>query len=181
MKNYLSLLLIMFFATSVMGQVSQPLKDSKKENNNLIFSRDMLAEINKYRAKGCRCNGVYFKPVSALVMSQKLSKLALSHSQDMMRFSFFDHVGNDGSQVYDRAKRAGVRFTSIGENIFMHTADQQNTQAIQAKEVVKSWMNSRTGHCENIMDPDYRKVGVGRLSGVVKKELIELVTIVLSD
>ncbi|MGW3656792.1 CAP domain-containing protein [Streptomyces sp. NPDC005151] len=102
----------------------------------------VLALVNQERAKvGC-------SPVTA---SAPLTSLAQNFSDDMAARGFFDHTDPDGRTPWDRASKAGV--TGLGgENIARGQAD--------AQAVMDSWMNSE-GHRANILNCDYKRLGVG--------------------
>ncbi len=102
----------------------------------------VLALVNQERAKvGC-------SPVTA---SASLTSLAQNFSDDMAARGFFDHTDPDGRTPWDRAEKAGV--TGLGgENIARGQAD--------AEAVMASWMNSE-GHRANILNCDYKTLGVG--------------------
>lgn len=102
----------------------------------------MLALVNQERAKvGC-------SPVTA---SASLASLAQDFSDDMAARGFFSHTDPDGQTPWDRATKAGV--TGLGgENIARGQAD--------AQAVMASWMNSE-GHRANILNCDYKTLGVG--------------------
>ncbi|MFI6057379.1 CAP domain-containing protein [Streptomyces sp. NPDC051286] len=102
----------------------------------------VLALVNQERAKvGC-------SPVTA---SAPLASLAQNFSDDMAARGFFDHTDPDGRTPWDRASKAGV--TGLGgENIARGQAD--------AQAVMDSWMNSE-GHRANILNCDYKTLGVG--------------------
>ncbi|WP_324603492.1 CAP domain-containing protein [Streptomyces sp. SPB074] len=80
-----------------------------------------------------------------------LASLATAFSDDMAARGFFDHTDPDGDSPWDRAKQAGVGNLG-GENIARGQAD--------AASVMKSWMNS-PGHRANILNCDYKTLGVG--------------------
>ena len=63
-----------------------------------------------------------------------------------------DHEFTHGTDFSARISDAGFDWSQAGENI----ATGFRTPAA----VVRGWMRS-TGHCENILDPDYRYVGTG--------------------
>nr|WTB36315.1 CAP domain-containing protein [Streptomyces sp. NBC_00830] len=102
----------------------------------------VLALVNEERAKvGC-------SPVAA---SASLAALAQHFSDDMAARGFFSHTDPDGQTPWDRASKAGV--TGLGgENIARGQAD--------AQAVMASWMNSE-GHRANILNCDYKTLGVG--------------------
>ncbi|MEE4490691.1 CAP domain-containing protein [Streptomyces sp. BE230] len=102
----------------------------------------VLALVNQERAKvGC----------SAVTASSSLASLAQNFSDDMAARGFFDHTDPDGQSPWDRAAEAGVSGLG-GENIARGQAD--------AEAVMESWMNS-DGHRANILNCDYKTLGVG--------------------
>jgi uncharacterized protein YkwD len=60
-------------------------------------------------------------------------------------------------------KSFGIRFTYAGENIAMGQRTPQ--------EVMNAWMNS-TGHRQNILSPNYTKIGVAFYNGEWVQEFI---------
>nr|WSW66560.1 CAP domain-containing protein [Streptomyces sp. NBC_00995] len=102
----------------------------------------VLALVNQERSKvGC-------SPVTA---SSSLASLAQNFSDDMAARGFFDHTDPDGQSPWDRAAKAGVSGLG-GENIARGQAD--------AEAVMEAWMNSE-GHRANILNCDYKTLGVG--------------------
>ncbi len=91
-----------------------------------------------------------------LVADARLIAAAQSHTQDMVRRSFFSHQNPDGAQVWDRAVAAGYPYRKVAENI----AAGQRT----ATEVVRGWMDS-PGHRANILDGELTQIGVGYVEG----------------
>ncbi|WP_368396453.1 CAP domain-containing protein [Streptomyces sclerotialus] len=102
----------------------------------------VLTLVNEERDKaGCA-------PVTA---DTGLADLAQTFSEDMARRGFFAHTDPDGATPWDRAKTAGI--TDLGgENIARGQATPE--------AVMDSWMNS-PGHRANILNCDYRTLGVG--------------------
>ncbi|MEV5510967.1 CAP domain-containing protein [Streptomyces orinoci] len=106
----------------------------------------ILSLVNAERAKaGCR-------PLRA---DHRLTSLAQSFSNDMARRGFFDHTDPDGRSPWDRAARHGVRNLG-GENIARGHPD--------AHTVMEAWMRS-AGHRQNILNCEYRTLGVGVRKG----------------
>jgi len=70
---------------------------------------------------------------------------------DQAANNFMGHRGTDGSEVGVRVTRTGYRWSSVGENVAAGQPD--------AETVVKAWLDS-PGHCENIMGPQFREMGV---------------------
>ncbi|MFF4167546.1 CAP domain-containing protein [Streptomyces sp. NPDC001741] len=102
----------------------------------------VLALVNQERAKvGC----------SPVTTSASLTALAQDFSEDMAARDFFSHTDPDGATPWDRAAAAGVEGLG-GENIARGQAD--------AQAVINAWMASE-GHRANILNCDYRTLGVG--------------------
>ncbi len=82
------------------------------------------------------------------------------HSKDMMDENYFDHNSYDGgTQVCSWSTRINAFYTGwsyLGENI---AAGYSTPEA-----VVQAWMNS-SGHRANILNSNYREIGVGYTYG----------------
>jgi uncharacterized protein YkwD len=119
--------------------------------------RERVVElVNAARSHGRKCGSERFAAAPPLAMSRDLDDAAAAHARDMVRRKFFDHRGSDGSQPRDRVQRAGYRSRLTGENIALGPES--------AEEVVAGWLAS-PGHCENIMEPKFRDIGVGLAVG----------------
>jgi uncharacterized protein YkwD len=103
---------------------------------------DVLARTNVQRAlAGC----------GALRFDGRLAAAARAHSADMVNRHYFEHDSPDGDTPADRTAAAGYPDYG-GENI----AYGQTSAA----EVMSDWMGS-PGHRANILDCDFKAVGVG--------------------
>lgn len=111
---------------------------------------EMLDAINAVRAEGVRCGGQMYPAVGPVVWNSRLELAALMHTLDMQENEHFAHVGTDGSEPGDRARRVGYRWRVVGENIarYQPTVDR----------VVRDWLES-PGHCRQIMDASYVEMG----------------------
>jgi uncharacterized protein YkwD len=112
----------------------------------------ILVLVNQARARGANCGGRQYGPAPALTMNAQLRRAAQLHSQDMAAHNFFDHTNLMGQTPSDRIRAAGYMGSYVGENI---AAGNDNAPA-----TMNQWMNS-PGHCTNIMNPNYRELGVG--------------------
>ncbi|EFC82489.1 CAP domain-containing protein [Parafrankia sp. EUN1f] len=112
---------------------------------------DVLAEVlaltNAERARA---------GLAALTAEPRLAAAAARHSADMAARGFFAHDTPEGISVADRVRAAGYDYSVVAENI----AAGQRT----AREVVAGWMDS-PGHRANILRPQVRQLGVGRVEG----------------
>lgn len=95
---------------------------------------------------------------ASLVYSDRLQALAQIHADDMASSGFFSHTGSDGSQLGDRARRAGYGFCFIAENI----AKGQRT----ASEALQGWVDSR-GHRRNMLDRRATEMGLAQAPGAI--------------
>lgn len=110
-------------------------------------TEDAAILLNEVRAQNRR------KP---LILSQKLSRAAQAHADDMAAKGYFSHKGQDGSKISTRVKRQGFKACYYAENI----AQGQRSAA----EVMNSWQNS-SGHRKNNLAKQPTHFGIG-LGGV---------------
>ena len=94
--------------------------------------------------------------VPPLRPNDRLDQAAQRHAQDMLARHYFAHESPEGETVRERARAAGYDWRAIGENI----AEGQ----LSVDEVMSTWMHSPP-HRKNILDPDYRELGVGLALG----------------
>lgn len=116
--------------------------------------RSVLCLLNAERAK---------RGLRKLRSSRSLETAARRHSTDMVERNYFDHQRRGGPDLVKRVRRTGylkgARSWAVGENIAWGTGDLATPQAL-----VRAWMESQ-GHRENILDPDFREVGVAVVLG----------------
>nr|WP_239690066.1 CAP domain-containing protein [Pseudomonas sp. NFPP33] len=110
----------------------------------------LLLLINSARAEARQCGDQRFAATAPLVWNAELGSAAESHSRAMANGNFFAHQGRDGLTPGDRAELAGYSGTKVGENI----AAALDTTA----KVVEGWLAS-SGHCANIMNPEFSELG----------------------
>lgn len=98
---------------------------------------------------------------SALVLNSLLSEAAQRKAGDMFAFGYWAHNSPSGRSPWDFFKEVGYRFSSAGENLARDFASPE--------AVVAAWMASPT-HKDNILNPNYREIGLavvdGNLGGV---------------
>ncbi len=110
-----------------------------------------LELINEARREGYYCGGTYYPPTGDLYWNDDLSAAAYGHSRDMVRYDFVGHTGSDGLSVGDRVTAEGYAWRRVGENV---AAGYRS-----AESVVEGWLASE-GHCRNLMNPEFRDVGM---------------------
>lgn len=110
----------------------------------------ILEQVNAARASARMCGDQAFPAAPPLRWNDALANAALAHSRDMATRRYFSHRAMDGSQVAQRAARAGYSWRRVGENIaFGHRTPQ---------EAVAGWLDS-PGHCANIMNAGFSEMG----------------------
>lgn len=128
---------------------SVPLEFTQKEQTvDYEAEKQMLALINGERIK----NG--FEP---LVWDEPLAKIGRDHSRDMFERGYFSHYSPEGRDVGDRLGRAGIEYSYAGENLALAPSTMRAHTGL---------MNS-LGHKRNILDPAFKKIGIGTIDGGV--------------
>ena len=100
-----------------------------------------------------------------LEWDKRLQQIARAHSQDMAKHDYFAHVNRAGEEATGRGRKAGYHCRKVltarqfaeglGENIYFGSRGN-----MEPEDAVESWMNS-TGHRENMLDPNYDRIGIG--------------------
>jgi uncharacterized protein YkwD len=93
----------------------------------------------------------------------RLARAARAHALDMVRRDYFAHTAPGGVSFVDRIMRQdyvnpGEGWT-LGENLAWGSY-----QLATPKSIVRSWMHS-PGHRANILNPKFREIGVGVVTG----------------
>lgn len=89
--------------------------------------------------------------VKPLVVDLLIRNVARAHSMDMIQKGYFAHDDPSGLTPYDRLMNAHVTFRMVGENLAL-------APTIELAHI--GLMNSPS-HRENILDPDYGRIGIG--------------------
>ncbi len=107
-----------------------------------IWQSDILFQVNAARA----AHGL-----PPLHWNARLAEAAAMHAADLQRCGKLAHDGCDGSDLRQRAARAGYAFRRISENLALCPCD--------AAAVVPLWLASE-GHRRNLLDPNVTEMGV---------------------
>ena len=116
------------------------------------LTRQVLELTNAARARGQTCGRSAYPPAPPLASEARLGAAAQGHAADMAARNYFNHISPDGRAPKDRINAAGYSWRTIAENIAAGQTD--------AQEVVSGWLSSE-GHCRNLMNAEYRELGVG--------------------
>lgn len=98
--------------------------------------------------------------LAPLAERPELDRAAQAHAEDMLARGYFEHASPEGRTVRERSLAYGYRWRAVGENIALGQ--------LTVDEVMDSWMKSPE-HRENILDPEYRDLGVGLALGESRK------------
>jgi uncharacterized protein YkwD len=109
--------------------------------------------INRTRAQGANCRGRRYRPAPDLKVDKRLREAARRQTRFMAKSEEWGHeVG--GCDAFSWIEDAGYQASRLGQNLGHRTG--RNSAAL----AVASWMASRKGHCEALMDPKWRSMGV---------------------
>ncbi len=122
----------------------------RKVQASSINSQNIIDFTNSEREK----NGL-----DTLSISNILASAAQEKAQDMISRGYFEHTGPDGKKPWDWIKNAGYSYIYAGENLAIDFRS--------AEGVVKAWMESEA-HKDNIIDSDYKEIGIGVAQGDYK-------------
>lgn len=111
----------------------------------------LLDQLNALRRQGQLCGSVARPAAPPLRWEPKLARSAQDFATELAQRDVLSHVGVDGSGIRQRFKRSGYLIARAGENL---AAGQDDLD-----EALQSWLAS-AGHCDNLMQPDFRDVGL---------------------
>lgn len=98
--------------------------------------------------------------------NSELDKAAQLKAANMFEENYWAHFAPSGKTPWDFILGSGYRFTFAGENL------AKNFQS--SNEVVTAWMNSKT-HRENLLNSNYKDIGVAVVDGVLNGQKTTLV------
>lgn len=111
------------------------------------FEYRILELINQKRAE---------KSLEPLRWSEDVAKIARLHSENMARYKFFNHVGQDGLSVDERADANGLsKWRAIGENIAYNRGFENPIEF-----ACEGWMKSNA-HRQNLLSTRWKETGIG--------------------
>lgn len=94
--------------------------------------------------------------LNTLRENQQLNDAAMYKVQDMIINQYFAHTAPRGSRLSDWLKKTNYNYLFAGENLAIGFSGAQG--------VIDAWKKSPT-HYANIIDPDFKDIGVGIMSG----------------
>jgi uncharacterized protein YkwD len=94
--------------------------------------------------------------LAPLVVDSVLMELARGHAQDMIDRNYFSHTTPEGKTYKMRLKEKGIVLNWTGENFYATTSPES-----QVVQVTMEWLMGDPPHAKNVLNVNYRKVGVG--------------------
>ena len=119
------------------------------EAEKVIFEATNVA-----RGQGRYCARTYYPAVAPVTWNPQLAVAARGYAEEMAKLNYFhhDHTDARGRTMVQRADAAGyLKWMSLGENI---AAGQTYS------DVVDAWLSSPS-HCETLMSPSFKELGIG--------------------
>jgi len=111
--------------------------------------RQFLVLLNQYRVANS---------AGPLSVSPGLTRAAAWMAEDLTAHNYFSHIDTLGRLPWDRVLGCGYPSQSVGENIAGGTAS--------AAGVLAQWKSS-PGHNANMLNPNWRVIGIARVPGGV--------------
>lgn len=112
-----------------------------------ISNTELVNLVNSSRAQN---------NLNQLTVNSKLESAAMQKAQDMFNNQYFAHNSPQGKTPWNFIDASGYEYVYAGENLAIGY-DNNN-------ELHKAWMDSPT-HRENILNPNFREIGIISLSG----------------
>ena len=97
-----------------------------------------------------------------LAPDPELTEVARQHSTDMFARGYFAHDTPEGLSPFDRMRAANVRFLTAGENLAL----------APTLSVAHTGLMNSPGHRENILRPQFGRVGIGIMDGGLRGLMI---------
>jgi uncharacterized protein YkwD/uncharacterized membrane protein required for colicin V production len=104
----------------------------------------MLEVLNRERAR---------RGLRPLRADERLRTSARAHARDMLRRGYFAHATPEGATPFDRMTAVGARYGTAGENLAL----------APTVEIAHTGLMKSPGHRENILRPEFGRVGIGAL------------------
>ena len=116
---------------------------SDRDYSHTALDADKARDIiNQYRKD---------KGLKPFKLNAQLTEAAKAHSRDLAKWDRISHYGSDGSNPWDRVKRAGYKARLAAENV--------GTGQVDFNEVMRGWKES-PGHNKNLLLPDATNMGI---------------------
>lgn len=119
-------------------------------------AEQVVQALNLLRASPRSCGGSLLPAAPALAWQGQLATSAQDFATELARRDTLSHEGQTARTLRERLRAAGYSFRSAGENLAAGADDLD--------EVLGQWLSS-PAHCENLMQPNFRDVGLACVPG----------------
>jgi len=157
------------------------LNEIENYNPNDSIEDQYLVVVNYLRSLHVKCNDEHALegPVSSdLVWEPALADSSQEHSNDMLITDNFSHDGSGqesditgqtfnparASTLFERMKHHEYLYSTAGENI-AYRGSYPTLASDAWVRAMEDWMKSHTGHCSNIMNPNFHDFGMAEARG----------------
>ncbi|MBU1102224.1 hypothetical protein KJ853_01025 [Patescibacteria group bacterium] len=117
-----------------------------------IASNELLNLINQARQE---------KNLPLLALNNQLNSAAKLKADDMVVNNYFDHTSSSGVTPWYWFRTAGYNYDYAGENLAMNF--------FESRAVFSAWMAS-PAHRDNILDPNFKEIGLAVKNGKIEKQ-----------
>lgn len=143
------LLVVTAFSLGVVASASAGLSSQE---------RTVVVLINRERAR---------RGLPCVAIRANLCRAAEAHSAEMMRLQYFAHRSAGGAMTATRVIRAGYGRTGYRSWAVAELIGYGYGLAGTPRAMVSRWMDSKL-HRAKILDPRWRDIGVGRVTGTFR-------------
>lgn len=138
--------------TASLAPPSATTAPSERAPKGALAGRDYSrAALNPEAARDAINNYRRSKGLKPLKLDAELTAAARAHAQDLAKWDRISHYGSDGSNPWDRVKRAGYNAKLAAENV--------GTGQATFEEVLKGWQTS-PGHNKNLLQAEAQHMGI---------------------
>jgi len=88
------------------------------------------------------------------LVNEERAKRGRAHSSEMFRLKYFSHESPVAGSPFDRLRAAGITYSRAGENLAY----------AQSVAIAHRALMDSTGHRENILRPEFTRIGIGIIS-----------------
>lgn len=113
---------------------------------NEHFENHLYVLVNEERKKA---------GVPLLERDTALRNVAREHSDDMFKKGYFSHINLENQSPFDRIRKHHIKYLTAGENLAL----------AQTVEIAHTGLMNSPGHRKNLLNPKFRKIGIGILDG----------------
>lgn len=137
---------LMSFQVYTKASPQNPVQLREKQKRRDAMEKQIVMLVNAMRVK---------KGVPELEIDRDVSRVAQVKSDDMLKEQYYKHKSPTLGLHDATLRKYNVKFSVSGENIAW-----SGVFCSSAEEVVEGWTNFKEDN-DNMLDPDFTKVGVG--------------------